>query len=107
SQSGNMAYVFDSSGRHLRTVDTTTGLTLARFAYESHGLIASVTDRNGNALTVERSANGTPLAIVAPGGQRTAISLDGQGYLSSITDPGGEVAHVTHVNGLLTTLTTP
>lgn len=107
SQSGNLAYVFDSSSRHLKTVNTMTGVTLLQFGYDSHGFISNVTDRDGQMLQVERATDGTPTAIVAPGGQRTGLVVDARGYLSSVTDPGGEVAQVTHADGLLTSLTTP
>lgn len=107
SQSGGLAYVFDATGRHLRTVDTNTGITLLQFGYETHGYLSSITDRDGQTLSIERDADGSPAAIVAPGGQRTKLTLDAQGYLASVTDPGGEVTQVTHSDGLLTSLTTP
>ena len=49
-----------------------------------------MTDRDGNVTTVERDALGQPTAIVAPFGQRTALTLDGNGYLASITNPAND-----------------
>src|SRR5690606_15485328 len=37
SQGGGEAYQFDSQGRHLRTVDTTTGAVAYTFGYDSTG----------------------------------------------------------------------
>ena len=47
-------------------------------------------DVAGNVTTIERSSNGTPTAVVAPGGQRTALDVDTNGFLSQITNPAGE-----------------
>jgi YD repeat-containing protein len=108
SASGAAAFVFDTAGRHLRTVDAKTGVVLMRFGYDSSGLLTTATDRDGNTLTIQRAADGNPSAIVAPGGQQTQLAVDGSGYLASVTDPGGEIERFTHTSdGLLTNLVTP
>jgi|GEM_PF-336589 len=108
SATGSAAFVFDAAGRHLRTVDASTGIVLTRFGYDASGLLTSATDRDGNTLTIERAADGKPAAILAPGGQRTEIAVDGSGYLTTVTDPGGEIERFTHTSsGLLMNLTTP
>jgi YD repeat-containing protein len=65
---------------------------------------------------VQRDAQGNPAAIVGPYGQRTALSLDGNGYLASIVNPNNEsiqlqykppVAGDNHTGGLLSQLTDP
>ncbi len=108
SATGNAAFVFDAAGRHLRTVDAKTGVVLTLFGYDASGLLTSATDRDGNTLTIERAPDGKPAAIIAPGGQRTLLALDGSGYLATVTDPGGEIERLTHTSaGLLTSLITP
>ena len=80
-------YVFDRNGRHLATKDALTGATLLTFSYDSAGRLAAVTDADGDALGVERSASGDPTALMAPFGQRTALALGPDGYLATVTDP--------------------
>ncbi|HXH39275.1 MAG TPA: hypothetical protein VNN08_11660, partial [Thermoanaerobaculia bacterium] len=106
AESGNEAYIFDVSGYHLRTVDTTTGTVLLQFTYDNDGYLTKVTDRDGNVLTIERTG-ALPTAIVAPGGQRTTLTTDDAGYLSTVVDPAGETTTLTHADGLLTALRSP
>ncbi|HEY2093365.1 MAG TPA: IPT/TIG domain-containing protein [Thermoanaerobaculia bacterium] len=87
SEDGTVGYIFQN-GRHVRTVSTITGTTLETLGYDLNGYLTSVTDVNGQATTIERDSSENATAIVAPGGQRTGISIVSQG-LSSITDPAG------------------
>jgi len=108
SAAGNEVYVFDAYGRHLRTVDGHTSVTLYSFGYGTTGLLESVTDRGGNMTRIERTSDGTPTAIVAPYGQRTLLNLDADGYLAAITNPASEATALTYFGGrLLHTLTDP
>ena len=108
STDGKELYVFDRAGRHLRTVDTITGIAVYQFAYNSNGRLVSVQDANGNVTTVERDADGNPTAIVSPYGQRTTLALDANGYLSGITNPAGETTSFQYTSdGLMTRMTTP
>src|SRR5438132_4234644 len=56
-------------------------------------------------------AAGNPSAIVAPFGQRTTLAVQGDGYLSRVTNPAGEAVQLTYNSGnaagLLATLTDP
>ncbi len=98
-------YVFDPSGRHLRTVDPLTGSTIYSFGYDTTGLLTSITDRNGRVTAVERDASGNATAIVSPFGLRTRLAVDGGGLLSSVTDPSGHTTVVTMTStGRLTDL---
>ena len=56
-------------------------------------------DADVNRVTIERAADGTPEAIVAPGGQRTLLTVDTNGFLSSVTNPAGEVRGQILLNG--------
>jgi YD repeat-containing protein len=61
---------------------------------------------NGNVTRIERNAAGTPTAIVAPFGQRTALAVDGNGNLSGITNPAGGVVQAGYAaGGLLNSFT--
>lgn len=85
------AWVFSPEGRHLSTHEMRTGAVLWMMGYGPHGLLETVTDAQGNVTTIERDASGAPTAIVAPAGQRTALSLDTHGYLTSVETPDARV----------------
>ncbi len=107
-ESGGALYIFDASGRHLRTLNTLTGAILRTFSYDAAGYLISTTDADGNVLQIERDPAEHPLAIVAPGGQRTQFSLDGAGYLSTITNAANETTTLVHSGtGLLGSLEAP
>src|SRR3954447_13483144 len=90
STDGREVYVFNGKGRHMRTVDALTGATLLTFGYDDAKRLSTITDASGNVSRIDRAADGTPQAIVAPGGQRTALTLDGQGRVQKGTDPAGD-----------------
>ncbi|MBK6695252.1 MAG: hypothetical protein IPG50_24030 [Myxococcales bacterium] len=107
SESGNEVYVFNSVGRHLRTVSN-TNVTLQTFGYDSAGRLTSITDRSGNVVTIERNASGQMTAIVAPGGQRNTLTVDGNGYLTAVANPAGQAYALGYApGGLLASLTDP
>jgi YD repeat-containing protein len=97
SEDGSELYVFNSDGRHLKTLDILTGALRFQFGYDGDGYLVSITDGDGNVTTIER-AGATPTAIVAPGGQRTALGVNGDGWLSSVANPASE----THTMGYST-----
>ncbi len=100
---GQQLYRFDFHGRHLRTLNALTGAPLYEFGYDGQGRLVTVTDGDGNVTTVERNARGEPTAIVAPFGQRTALTLDANGYFAGIANPAGETSRFTYTpDGLLT-----
>jgi RHS repeat-associated protein len=108
SEDGSEVWEFDAAGRHLRTVDGITGAKLQRFSYDGAGRLTGIEDRDGNTTTIERAADGTPQAIVAPGGQRTTLELDGAGRVAAVRDPAGRATTMTYHDGdLLATLKRP
>jgi RHS repeat-associated protein len=107
SEDGREVYVFSALGRHLKTVDSLTGAVRYQFAYNTSGYLISITDNSGNVATIERS-NLIPTAIVAPGGQRTALLLNPDGWLQSATNPATEAHSLTYsADGLLQSFTDP
>lgn len=103
---GSEVYLFDPEGRHLRTVDALTAALRNEFSYDGNGLLASITDGDGNITSIERDGAGNPTAIVAPFGQRTTLTINRAGYLDSITQPTGATVHMTYTtDGLLDSMT--
>jgi RHS repeat-associated protein len=108
SSDGTEAYIFDSGGRHQKTVDALTGGVLRTFGYDGSGRLTTVTDGDGNTLTLRRDGSGKVTGIDAPFGQHTTVGLDGNAYLASITNPANEsVSLQSTAQGLLTSLTDP
>jgi RHS repeat-associated protein len=107
SADGSALYIFDSSGRHLQTLNTLTGATLLQFAYQG-GRLNTIIDADGNITAIDHDTVGNPTAIFAPFGQKTTLVVDGNGYLSSVTDPVGNVVQLTSsATGLLSGLIDP
>lgn len=105
SEDGRVLDVFNSGGRHLRTVDASSGLVLVRFGYDAGGRLTSVVDSNGDSTRIVRSSLGAPELIVAPRGQITTLTLNGE-YLHTVTNPAGEATSVAMgPGGLLDSLT--
>jgi RHS repeat-associated protein len=98
SSSGNEVHVFDLDGRHVRTLDPLLGITREQFQYNADGYLTSITDVDGNVTRIERSGpNAT--AIIAPGGQRTSLLMNGDGYLQSVANPAGETHQFSYAAG--------
>lgn len=91
SRDGQRVYSFDTKRRHLTTRHALTGSLLYSFGYDSEGRLESVTDGDGNITSVTRELAGEPTGIKTPFGQLTALTLDPNGYLASVTNPAGEV----------------
>jgi RHS repeat-associated protein len=108
SADGSEGHIFNSAGRHLRTVDSLTGALRYEFAYDGEGRLTGLTDGDGNVTAIERDADGNPVAIAAPFGQRTALALNSSGYLASISNPAGEISQFTYTDdGIMTILSDP
>jgi len=102
SEDGSELFIFDASGKHLKTVNTLTGATVTEFSYDSGGRLIRVTDGDNNVTTIERDNFGNPTGIVSPYNQRTELAVNGNGYFSSITNPANETDSFTYSNnGLL------
>jgi YD repeat-containing protein len=121
SEDGSVLYVFDPTGRHLRTEDSITREALWTFRYTTYPaesgaetqLLTEVEDAFGNIVTVERDAeDGEATAIVSAYGQRTELTLSSEtGYLREVfrqvgSDPE-RVTLTTDEDGLLESLKTP
>ena len=99
-------YVFDETGKHLRTYETETGVTLFTFQYDDKGNLISQTDRFGDTITIERSGD-TITAIVAPDGQRTTLTVS-DNRLGKLSYPDGSgLTFEYDSNGLMTRKTDP
>lgn len=107
SEDGTELYIFNASGRHLKTLDAQTNAARYQFGYNNAGYLTNITDESGN-VTIVESSGGTAAAIVAPGGQRTRLTSDAQGWLTSVANPANETYAMTYnADGLLQTFADP
>ncbi len=107
SEDGSELYIFNRSGRHLRTLEALTGSLRYQFGYSTDGYLITVTDASGNVTSIERTG-ATPSAIVAPGGQRTTLTVDANGWLTTATNPASETHVMSYsVDGSLQTFADP
>jgi RHS repeat-associated protein len=114
NEDGTEVYVFDGEGVHLETRNAFTGALVYGFEYLEIGLeklLDRVIDAHGAELRIERDASGDPVAVVAPGGQRTELTTGSDGYLASVRAPHGGTYAFTYgtgnADGLLLTKTSP
>ena len=72
-------------------------------------LLESITDPNGNKISITRGANPNQIAQVAdPVGRTLRLAYDGASRITSITDPIGRVVSYTYnAQGILETVTDP
>jgi RHS repeat-associated protein len=100
------AYVFEN-GRHASTVDALTGVTLLSLGYDPNGYLTTLTDLDGNMTRIDRAGDGSPTAIIAPGGQQTVLQTFA-GRLTGIVNPANETYEIAYnAAGLMSDLTDP
>ena len=87
AKDGSEFFVFDSAGRHKITLNGITGSEIYTFNYDNMGLLSQIKDAFNNITRIEQDEQEQPTAIIAPGGQRTGLAVDEQGYLSKIICP--------------------
>ena len=97
SYDGTVAYIFDSVGRHVRTVDARLGTELVKITYDSAGRLAKLDGAINDQpihISLQRDANGRAQALVGTDGGTTTLGLDGNSRLASVTDPAGETTRI-------------
>jgi YD repeat-containing protein len=96
-------FEFAADGHHLRTLDERTGVALLTFAYDSVGRLQQVTDRDGNHVVITRPTTSS-VVITSHDGQATTLTLNADGWATSIAAPGGLTNTATYTTtGLLQT----
>jgi RHS repeat-associated protein len=83
---GKEIYVFDSTGRHLKTIDATTQVVLYEMLYDSKSRFIGVRDQNGNETRIIRDGSGAPSYIENAYGQKTRLWVDGENRLVGVSD---------------------
>ncbi len=109
SYDGSLAFLFDASGRHIKTVDGHLGTTLLTLTYDSAGRLSTISGTSAGQparLEVRRAGDGTPQGLVGLDGAVTTLGVDVGGNLTSITDPAGHTTTIAlNKGGLVTSWT--
>ncbi len=108
SEDGRSLFVFDRSGRHLRTVDTLTKAVVLRFSYDSRGRLTGIENGDG-LMTHDPARRGRPAdRDRRPARADHGLQVSAAGYLSRIQNPAGDRLLASYdADGLLTQLTDP
>lgn len=69
-------YIFDQDGKHIKTIDLDSGITLTTFLYNEQDQLISISDRFNNTITIERDAQGKATSIISPDGYTTKLTID-------------------------------
>ncbi len=103
AEENGLGHIMSSAGRHKKTIDLDTGVTLYEFGYNEDNELVSITDRFGSQTIVQRDGSGVPTAITSPDGITTSLTIDADNHLTRITYPDGSYYGFEYTtDGLLT-----
>lgn len=107
---GSDVFRFNSTGRHLDTRNSITGVITQSFQYDGAGRLTTMLDQYSQATTIERNSSGDATGILSSFGQRTLLSVNATTKnLDSVTDPLSRVHTLGYAvsTGLLTSVRSP
>ena len=103
SSDASEIFVFDQSGKHLRTLFAKTGQTKLQFNYNANNQLVSIADTEQNIIQIIRNGSGLATQITGPFGQVYSLTIDSNGYLQRLTQPTNEAYQIESSNtGLIT-----
>jgi RHS repeat-associated protein len=91
---------------HEEYIYTPVDQTVLRFA-EGTGLLTSITDRNGNAVTMHRNSEGRLESVSDASSRSLTFTYNSSGEVESAKDPRGHVVKYTYESGNLASVTLP
>lgn len=92
SYDGTLAYVFDSSGHHVRTVDARLGAELIKISYDDAGRLAKLygfTNSQPIHVSVQRDSNGRAQSLVGADGGGNPSGVGREGPLDRCDESSG------------------
>jgi RHS repeat-associated protein len=96
-------HVFSPAGRHERTIDLESRVTLYEFGYDGSDRLITITDRFNNVTTIQRDGNGVATGILSPDDILTTLTIDANGHLTDILHEDGALFSFEYgADGLMT-----
>ncbi|MEA1901712.1 MAG: sugar-binding protein, partial [Thermodesulfobacteriota bacterium] len=86
-EADGVGHVMSGDGRHQKTTDIDTGITLYEFGHNKNKELVLITDQFDNQITIDRNSSGVPIAIISPDGITTGLTTDANNHLTRITYP--------------------
>jgi RHS repeat-associated protein len=100
AEESGLGYIMSSDGRHMKTIDLDTGVTLYEFGYDGEKNLVTIADQFGNTIQIERDATtAVPTAIISPEGNRTGLSIDENNHLNRVTYADGSFYEFEYSSG--------
>ena len=101
-------YHFDRYGRHISTVDITTGDMIYEFIHNERGELSQIKRMGHEHAQLSRDGLAQVTSIVSFDGKGTTFAYTSDGYLSMVTGPSGDShSYGYDTNGLLVSATNP
>nr|WP_246119382.1 DUF1566 domain-containing protein [Aliikangiella coralliicola] len=100
-------YVFDQAGKHIKTIDLNSGITLTTFEYDDQNRLIAVKDRFDNTVIINRDTDGKVLDIVSPDGYKTKLTVDENNDLRRVEYDDQSGYDFVYQNSLMTEETDP
>jgi hypothetical protein len=107
SRDRSTIFIFDSRGRHKETRAAASNALLEQFTYNTSGQLTNVFESDGKGVTIGLDDKGQPHAMVSSNGPRTELTLDANGYLSTVGTPDGTYHFTSTPTGLISQFTDP
>jgi YD repeat-containing protein len=76
------------------------------YSFNASGWLTDVVDSNGNSLAVTHDGSGNPTVVTDDAGRTLSLTYT-DGLLASVTDPAGQIWGYGYTGGLLTSVTDP
>jgi len=86
-EADGVGHVMSGDGRHQKTTDIDTGITLYEFGHNKNKELVLITDQFDNQITIDRNSSGVSIAIISPDGITTRLTTDANNHLTRITYP--------------------
>lgn len=107
AEDNSLVHIFNATGRHKKTVNSETGVTLRTFQY-SENRLQSITDQFGQATTLQYDQSGVLASITSSTGVVTNLTIDADNNLTQIVfDDNSDFTFTYDENNLMLSKTEP
>ena len=103
----NNSLLFDSSGYLICIKDSyNNAININYTTQNGEKYITSVTTSSGGSVTIQYNSQNQPVSVIDNAGKITAIGINSNGYITTITHPGNQVTTLSYANTKLSEVIT-